>query len=182
MNPRSRSLPILVGAALLVAAAMLPAGARSVVARAVAPGDPAPALSAAALEGWKYQADWRPYEFTIVNFWATWCEPCRSEMPALQELFARYRERKLAVVGVLLDSETDDEVRSFAKNLGVDYRIVRGDTDLSNVWGGIGILPTTFVVNSRGRVVKRYVGATPEQIARLKSDVEALFPDPAPAR
>jgi len=167
-----------VAAAVLFASAAAPAG--TPVSRALAPGDDAPPLAGPALEGWKYNADWSQYDYTIVNFWATWCEPCRSEMPVLQDLYERFHDRKLAVVGVLLDSVGDDEVRAFATSLGVRYRLVRGTTDLSNLWGGIGILPTTFVVSSKGRVLRRYVGATAEQVDRMKSDVEALFPPPAP--
>jgi thiol-disulfide isomerase/thioredoxin len=166
-----------VAAAVLTATPL--AAAPVPVSRAVIPGDAAPPLVARALEGWKFRAEWSRFEYTLVNFWATWCEPCRTEMPVLQDLVSKFKDRNLGAVGVVLDSATDDEVRAYASSLGISYRLVRGDTDVSNLWGGIGILPTTFVVDSKGRVLRRYAGATAEQVERLRSDIEALFPPPA---
>jgi len=110
-----------------------------------------------------------------VNFWASWCEPCKIEMPVLQELHAKHGAKNLAVVGVVLDPAGDEEVTKFAGDLGVSYTLVRGSSDTSNLWGGIRLLPTTFLVSQRGYIVRRYVGATPEQVEALKADVEAFF-------
>ncbi len=129
------------------------------------------------MTGWKYRANWQDYPLTIVNFWATFCAPCKTEMPALQDLFAKHNREKLAVVGVVLDPAHDAEVGKFAADLGVSYTLVRGSSDISNTWGGIGFLPTTFLVNERGRIVRRYVGATPEAVEALRADVEAFFQD-----
>ena len=186
MNRRSsRALQILLFllAAVLVAP-LLETFAVSRVAMVVAPGDTAPQIIAPALDGWKFRSDWSQAAYTVVNFWATWCEPCKGEIPVLEELQTKFKSRRLAVIGAMIDEATDDKARSFLADLGVSYRVVRAGTDVANLWGGINILPTTYVINEKGRVLKRYVGATPEQVARMKSDIEGLFApaaEPAPA-
>ena len=162
--------------ALLLVAGLRAYGAAR-VGLTLAPGDLAPPLAAPALTGWKYRANWQDYPLTIVNFWASWCAPCKTEMPVLQELYGKHGRSDLAVVGVALDPLGDEELEKFAADLGASYTLVRGSTDISNVWGGIGLLPTTFLVNERGRILRRYVGATPEAVESLKADVEAFFRD-----
>jgi thiol-disulfide isomerase/thioredoxin len=168
---------------LLLALLVVPTSSSgSAVGPAVAAGDIAPGIAGKTLDGWNFRAQWDQNALTIVNFWATWCEPCRVEMPALQELHAKYAKARLEIVGVLIDAAGDDEVRKFVAEMGAQYRILRGDSDITNAWGGIGYLPTTFVVNAKGRVLKRYVGATPERVAKLKEDVDKLMgalPPPA---
>lgn len=142
---------------------------------ALAPGDPAPPLVARFLSGDRFEAKWQSNRLTLVNFWATWCEPCRWEMPALESLSRKYSKKKVAVVGVLIDPAKDEDVRKFTENAGVSYPIVRGDLDVSNTWGGIGTIPTTFLVNAQGRIARRYVGTTPEQLDAIRTDLEALL-------
>jgi len=156
-------------------AATLAASGAARVGITLAPGDLAPPLAAPALTGWKYSANWKEYPLTIVNFWASWCEPCKIEMPVLQELYAKHPRKELAVVGVVLDPAGDEDLSKFAADLGVAYTLVRGSSDLSNEGGGIRSLPTTFLVNQRGMIVRRYVGATAEHVEALRSDVEAFL-------
>ncbi len=146
----------------------------------VAPGDKAPEFAAKALEGWKYRSDWSQAAYTVLNFWATWCEPCKGEIPVLQELQSKFKDRRLVVIGGMIDGASDEDARSFLANLGATYRVVRIDSDTANNWGGINILPTTYVIDEKGRVIKRYVGATPEQLLRMKLDIEGLLAAVAP--
>ncbi len=172
--PRRRVRALAFGGAVGFAAVLTARGAPA-VGITLAPGDLAPPLAAPALTGWKYRANWRDYPLTVVNFWASWCEPCRVEMPILQELYAKHGRKNLAVVGVVLDPATDGDVSKFAEDLGVSYTLVRGSSELSNIWGGIAFLPTTFLVSHKGNIVRRYVGATTEQVEALKADVEAFL-------
>ena len=153
------------------------AGSR--MAMIVAPGDTAPEIAVPALEGWKFHSDWSQATYTVLNFWATWCEPCKTEIPVLQGLQTRYKDRGLAVIGGMIEGTKDDDARAFLASLGVTYRVIRIDSDTANNWGGVNVLPTTYVIDKKGRVLKRYVGATPEQVERMKSDIEGLFPEPA---
>ena len=159
----------LAAAALCVAAAgLLSAGL------ALAPGDPAPFLTGTDLTGEISTIRWKENTATIVNFWATWCEPCRDEMPALQALYSRKAEDGLAVVGVHLLGSSKSEISSFVEDTGARYPILLGDVAVAQKWT-VGLLPTTFLVDGKGVVVRRYVGATPEQIEGLIADAEAFL-------
>ena len=89
----------------------------------------------------------------ILNFWATWCAPCRLEIPYFIELQKRYGDRGLAVIGVSLDEQGPDVVKEFVKQLGVNYPIVIGNEKITEAYGGIEGIPTTFVIDRQGRVV-----------------------------
>jgi thiol-disulfide isomerase/thioredoxin len=163
--------------ALLALALALIVAERGVAAQiALAPGDPAPATWTKPIGGkignWY---EWKGAPLTIVNFWATWCAPCKTEMPALEALRARFAERGLTVHGVVMDAAEDDAVARFVQELSIGYTILRGSPEISELWGGIGRLPTTFLINAEGRVVRRYVGATDETVRRMEADVAALI-------
>jgi len=141
---------------------------------ALAPGDPAPFLTGSDLTGEITTIRWSKNAATIVNFWATWCEPCRDEMPALQALYERKTDDNLAVVGVHLLGSSMKEISTFVEETGARYPILLGDVSVAQKWT-VGLLPTTFLVDGKGIVVRRYVGATPQQIEGLIADAEAFL-------
>lgn len=91
----------------------------------------------------------------LVDFWATWCAPCRKEMPGFEELNKRYKDRGFAVIGIALDSDPAIVTR-FAKEIGVTYTLLMGNSDVQERWGGLQGIPTTFLVD-RNRVIRRKV-------------------------
>jgi thiol-disulfide isomerase/thioredoxin len=108
----------------------------------------------------------------IVNFWATWCGPCRNEMPDLMALQERYRGR-LIVLGVAQDGATTDVLRAFATSLQVNYPIARSSWEVESAFSEVLVLPMTYLVDSAGRVVARYAGQfDPRQ---LGADVARLL-------
>ena len=94
----------------------------------------------------------------ILDFWATWCGPCRMEIPHFQELVKRHKQRGLVVVGVAMDEPGAEVVKPFVKKSGIEYVVLLGDTYTANRYGGVNALPTTFVIDRQGRVIKKYVG------------------------
>lgn len=143
---------------------------------ALAPGDKAPALIGVDLDGGKGRAlDWQAQRFTLVNFWATWCVPCQQEMPALQQLHERYRAQGLQLVGVHWQEIANTEIKLFVDTWGVTYSILRASPKTSKEWGGISALPASFLIDRKGTILRRYVGATPEQTAGLVADMEAVM-------
>jgi thiol-disulfide isomerase/thioredoxin len=107
---------------------------------------------------------------TFVNFWATWCGPCKKEAPQLRE-FADALGQKAAIVGVAIDSEPV-AARTFARKSGWSYPIVsRRCCKLSNQYGVVA-MPTTIVIDGEGKVVDRLIG--PQTTARLEAELRAL--------
>jgi thiol-disulfide isomerase/thioredoxin len=93
----------------------------------------------------------------FINFWATWCPPCRAEIPVLIDLANRYKDR-LQVVGVSVDDGDPADVKKFAKQAGINYPIVMADRAIVAEYGGVAALPTLFVVNPDGNIVQKHEG------------------------
>ncbi len=93
----------------------------------------------------------------LLNFWATWCDPCKIEMPWFVDLQKQYGPQGLQIVGVALQSDPPD-IRKFTQKIGVNYPILLGNDDVGNRYGGIQGLPTTFYVGRDGKLVTRYFG------------------------
>ena len=144
---------------------------------ALAPGDPAPQLSGITfpVKG-RYESDWSRNKLTLVNFWATWCIPCREEMPVLQKLFEDHVVQGLRVVGVFERWEID-HVGEYLEHVPVTYTIVWPDAIVDHRWGKINLKPTSFLVDQDGKILRRYVGASADQIEGLVADVEAVLDD-----
>jgi thiol-disulfide isomerase/thioredoxin len=108
-------------------------------------------------------AEWRG-KVVIVNFWATWCPPCREEIPQMIDLAKRYKDH-LQIIGISEDEDaTPEEVRDFARDAGINYPIVMGSNGISAEYGGVPALPTSFLVNTDGRVVQKHVGLYPTEV------------------
>ncbi len=95
----------------------------------------------------------------LVDFWATWCQPCKKEMPGYQKLLDRYGSRGFAVVGFKFDTmmDTEDPV-TFAKEIGVQYPLAIASEELKQKFGGIQGLPTTMLYDRQGILRKKVVG------------------------
>jgi thiol-disulfide isomerase/thioredoxin len=121
--------------------------------------DPAaiPAITLTDLDGRSHSsADWRG-KVTIVNFWATWCPPCRAEIPDLVALQKKYGDR-LQIIGVSQDEGPIEPVKQFAAEHHINYPIVMMTPDLDRVFPGVRALPTSFLLDREVRVVQRHVG------------------------
>ncbi len=93
----------------------------------------------------------------LLNFWATWCPPCNEEIPELTGLQNEYKGR-LQVIGISEDDDPPEKVLQFAKRKGINYPIVMATPELIAAFGGVSALPTTFVVDTEGRVVQKHTG------------------------
>jgi peroxiredoxin len=94
----------------------------------------------------------------ILDFWATWCGPCRVEIPNFIALQKQYEKQGLVVVGLSVDEDGAKAVRPFAQKLGLNYPVVLADEKTQEAFGGIEAVPTTFIIDREGRIVKEHMG------------------------
>ena len=94
----------------------------------------------------------------VLNFWATYCAPCRVEMPWLIDFYKRYKAQGLEIVGVSMDDGDQQQVDAFAKEMNVNYTILLGTHLVGDAYGGMRFLPRTFLVDRDGRIVKSLIG------------------------
>jgi thiol-disulfide isomerase/thioredoxin len=104
-------------------------------------------LSSASLRG----------KVVIVNFWATWCGPCRAEIPDLVALQEKYRDQ-LQVIGISEDESPPEVVRRFAARYHVNYPVIMMTAEIEKLFPGVGALPTSFIVDRESRIVQKHVG------------------------
>jgi thiol-disulfide isomerase/thioredoxin len=130
-----------------------------------------PPLDIVDLDGRVHSNDTLRGKVVLVNFWATWCTPCREEIPMLSALQERYRDQ-LVILGLSIDEGSAEEVEAFAKGLGVTYPVAMSTRALEARFGGISAVPSTFVVNPDGQIVQRHLGLL--QGPRTEHEVRAL--------
>ncbi len=130
-----------------------------------------PALVLAQLDGWTWRMEDHRGEVVLVNYWATWCGPCREEMPGLVRLSRDLGSKGLAVVGVSIDEGSREKVRSFVDEFHVPYPVAFPEA-MSQIARGMAGVPTTILVDKQGRVAKTYVGAVEER--DIREDVQVL--------
>jgi len=100
---------------------------------------------------------------TLVNFWATWCGPCKKELPDLVDLSKELADRGVVILGIATDRITSD-VAPFVEEHGIPYTIVLSNEDLEEYFGNIRVVPTTFLINNEGKIIETIVGSrTKEQ-------------------
>jgi peroxiredoxin len=127
-------------------------------------GTRAPAFSLPDLDGKVVSSSSYAGKVVILDFWATWCGPCRLEVPHFVNLQSKYGSQGLVVVGLSIDQGGAADVQPFADEFHVNYPILFADEGTTSDYGGIAGIPTTFVIDRSGKVVKRFIGYTPPEV------------------
>ncbi|MEA3328556.1 MAG: TlpA disulfide reductase family protein [Candidatus Omnitrophota bacterium] len=116
----------------------------------------APDFTLPGLRGENFTLSSLKNKVVILDFWAVGCPPCRKEIPGFIELYSKYKDEGLEIVGVCLDGR--GRVKPFAEQKGIDYILVFADREVCRQYGGIRYIPTTFIIDRRGNIAKRHIG------------------------
>jgi len=117
----------------------------------------------------------------VLNFWATWCDPCRAEMPWFVDLQKEYGPQGLQIVGVAMDDADPADIAKFAKELNIDYPILVGAASerdsVADAYGGIDVLPETFYIGRDGKVLQKVFGL--KERDEIESYMKQILNQPA---
>jgi thiol-disulfide isomerase/thioredoxin len=111
----------------------------------------------------------------ILDFWATWCGPCRMLIPYFKNLHEKYKDAGFEVVGVAMDRGGSKVVRPFVDKHSIHYTNYIGNHEVAMKYGGLQGIPTTFVLTREGRIFKKYVGVPPNPGATFEHDIRSLL-------
>ncbi|HUN89878.1 MAG TPA: TlpA disulfide reductase family protein [Terriglobales bacterium] len=142
-------------------------------------GSVAPDFTLATLDGKKVKlSDYRG-KAVLLNFWATWCGPCKVEIPWFMELEKQYAPQGLVVIGVAMDDDGKTAVAKFAQEMKIDYPVLLGNDAVADQYGGVEGLPTTFYIDRNGKIVKKVAGLVSH--GEIEDGIKAALNGSAPA-
>jgi thiol-disulfide isomerase/thioredoxin len=146
-------------------------GGSGVIASVLKPQDEGPANGTVApdftlktLDGKEVSLSSLKGKAVMVNFWATWCEPCKIEMPWLVDLQEKYRKDGFEILGVAMDDSSQKEISDFARKMKVNYTVVIGSEKVADLYGGLDGLPTNFFLDRNGKVIDSFKGLRSESV------------------
>lgn len=149
----------------IVAAAMLFFGfhmarrsATTTPSLSLAKSAPAPDFTLQSLDGKSIRLSDLRGKAVLLNFWATWCSPCKIEMPWFIELQKQYGSQGLQIVGVAMDDSSKEDIAKFASDMGVNYPVLLGKEAVGEAYGGVPALPETFFIGRDGKIVDKIIG------------------------
>ena len=133
-------------------------------------GAKAPDFELPSLDGRKVKlSDYRG-KAVLLNFWATWCPPCKIEMPWFVELQKQYGKDGLVVIGVAMDDSEPQKISEFAHEMGLNYPVLLGTDQVSDDYGNVQYLPTTFYIDRDGKIINKAAGLFDRQ--QIEDDVK----------
>ena len=151
------------------------AGANDALKVGFAVGEYAPDFELRSADGGSFKLSALRGQPVVVNFWATWCAPCKVEIPWLVELDQTYSSQGVKIVGVAMESGSADEITKFAREHGMKYLIVLGNSATADEYGGVRFMPQSFFIGKDGRIVKESTGLTDK--TDLEYGIKALLED-----
>ncbi len=116
----------------------------------------------------------------LLDFWATWCGPCKIEIPWFMEFERKNKDRGFAVIGVSMDEEGWSAIKPFVTDLAINYRIVQGSDSIAQLYGGVEALPTTFLIDREGKIAATHVGLAAKQ--DFEDGIRQLLETPVSSR
>jgi len=133
----------------------------------------APEFELKDVEGNVYRSDSAKGTVRLVDFWATWCSPCRDEIPMFKDFSATYGPRGFTLVGIAMDDEGVAKVKPFVDENKIAYLTLIGDEAVVDAFGGVVGFPTKFLIDRQGRIVDHWVGEVPRAV--LEKKIQSLL-------
>jgi len=136
----------------------------------------APPIVGTTMDGGSFDLSSRKGKLTLVNFWATWCGPCRMEFPDLIKLQEKYADKGFTVVGIVQEGpEAEAEAKKVAKDSGLNYPNLMITQQIATDYAQVNTLPTSFLIDGNGKVVFQYVGVDPADppLQKFGREIEA---------
>jgi cytochrome c biogenesis protein CcmG/thiol:disulfide interchange protein DsbE len=115
----------------------------------------------------------------LLDFWATWCGPCRESIPHLVQLQKNYQEKGFQVIGLSVDKGDGSAVRNFVKSMGIPYPVVMTPEDVARNYG-VSSLPTTFLIDKEGKIRDKMIGFSSAVASQMAARIEELTSEKAP--
>lgn len=124
-------------------------------------GGAAPAFTVKDLAGGEFQSSQLKGSIVVLDFWATWCEPCIEDIPMFNRIHDKYQSRGVKVVGIAVQSGWVEDIKRHVATLTPKYLVLAGDDNVMQQYVTVGF-PTTYLIGPNGAIVKKYVGSVPE--------------------
>lgn len=138
--------------------------------------NPAPNFALKDADGKTVRLDDYKGKVVLLDFFATWCGPCKIEIPWFMEMERKNKDRGFSVLGVSMDDEGWEVVKPFLADLGVNYRVVIGNDVTAQLYGGVDALPTTFLIDRNGKIAAVHIGLASKKV--FEDGIEQLLQDP----
>lgn len=131
-------------------------------------GKKAPEFSLSDIKGGEKKLSDFQGKVLIIDFWATWCPPCRQEIPHFISLYDQYKSKGLEIIGISLDQNGVKTVSEFIAKNKINYTVLMGNEKVNDLYGGIAAIPTTFIVDREGNIKAKYIGYTDKEVFENK--------------
>lgn len=138
--------------------------------------EPAPLFTLRSLDGGTVSLDALRGQVVLVNFWASWCMPCRVEMPGFERVYRERGNEGFVILGIATDTHAEAEIRAFVAEHDITYPILLASPQVVQEYGGVNAIPESFLIDREGRIRHRIVGYFAEPV--LRSAVSRLLGDP----
>ncbi len=175
----NRSLRKILAPTLLLLGTLMTAGLNASTPSTDGGKQLAPDFTLHDLQGKRYTLHELRGQVVVINFWATWCGPCRYEIPDLTRIYNKYKDEGVIVLGISLDDLHPDEIGRFSKNYKISYPILYGpQSELSKLtasYGGINSIPTTFIVDRNGFIAQANIIVGARNEAAFKAKIDPLL-------